>query len=160
MMIMDDNRDAPFDDTLASDGEQVVLFDLSSLRFRRDRRNRRFTALSADGQVLAGVSNPPENGRAAALAALDEAARTGRCWRGGQLRRIAFFNPHTVEAAFGPSGECRVFRFEVPPPLSREGSVAVIGDGVLVTDGDAVAVEEDRSALEGSIRTRIAAHRR
>ena len=139
--------------------ERVVLFDLPSLRFRRDSRRRRFSVLSAAGEVLAGVANAPENPRAAALAALDEASRTARCWRDGELRRVAFYNPHTAEASVGPSDSCTVFRFDVPPPLSAEGTAAVVCGDELHTDDIHIARAADSAALIGDIRSRIAAHR-
>jgi hypothetical protein len=118
---------------MAATERQVVVVDMSTLRFVWQPGRRSVTLLTANGELLA-VSDVAEGAgeRQAAFAVLEEAAATARVSRGGVEHRVAFYNPYTAEVSVDAATANRVFCAGRPLSLREDGEPAAVTEAALV----------------------------
>ena len=120
----------------------VVLYDLSSLRFRR--RGSALTVLSAAGEELSHLEGVADDDRQAVAAALEDAAGRSVVWRDGEPCRVAFYHPDTAQVSLGAWPRGTVLGCGAPLALEREGTTGRLeGDTVVLADGSVLVPQDD-----------------
>lgn len=110
--------------------DRIVIFDLATLRFRRSARNTSMGVVAASGEVLAVVdTSTADTNEDAAYAACEHALASGNVVRGGELHRIALYNPYSGEISYQAAPDSLVFADGEAHPIEAEGSVAMIETG-------------------------------
>lgn len=131
----------------------MVLYDLSSLRFRRVGGS--VTLVSEPGEEIATLDDAPENARQAASAVLEEAAARARVWRNDVACRVGFYHPQTGQVSIGAWPRGTVYSSHRPVKVSRSGSEAVLVSGVLFCGGEAMEPDDGVDMLR---LTRLSQH--
>jgi hypothetical protein len=114
---------------------KIVVFDLSTLRYRLSAKLGRVTALAPTGEILARVdvapaTSPREASYLAANAALDQ----GRVVRDGETCRIALYNPYSGEASLNAVPATVVYSAGAPISLDEAGTTFEMKGDRLVSD--------------------------
>jgi len=122
--------------------EQIVIFDLATLRFRRSARGTSMSVVAASGEVLAVVDTLAiDRNEDAAYAACEHALATGNVARDGELHKIALYNPYSAEISYKAAPDSQIFGDGEAHPIDIEGSVAHIED---VEDGACIILDGKR----------------
>jgi hypothetical protein len=109
--------------------EQIVIFDLATLRFRRSARGTSMSVVAASGEVLAVVDTLAiDRNEDAAYAACEHALAAGNVEREGTLHKIALYNPYSAEISYKAAPDSEIFGDGEAHPIAVDGSVANIED--------------------------------
>ena len=127
----------------------MVVYDLSTLRFRR--RDGRTLLLASSGEELACCGTDGLDDRRAAAAVLEEAAGTAVVWRDGVACQVGFYHPRTGEVSVGSWPRGRVLGAGRPLALDAAGTLGELRDGVLHLAGAELG-EAELGSLEQLLR--------
>jgi len=106
---------------------RVVVYDLSTLRFRRSARKTSMSIVAASGEVLAVVDTLAiESNEDAAYGACEHALAAGRIRREGGYHRVALYNPYSGEISYQAAPDSIVFGAERPIAVEALGSVGEV----------------------------------
>lgn len=102
----------------------IVVFDLSTLRYRFSAQRGRVAAVAPTGEILACVDiAPTTDPREAAFRAADAALDQARVVRGNETCRVALYNPYSAEVALNAVPATQVFTAQVPVSLDAAGTL-------------------------------------
>ena len=109
---------------------KVVVYDLSTLRFRRSARKTSMSIVAASGEVLAVIDTLAiDNNEDAAYGACEHALAAGRVRREGNYHRVALYNPYSGEISYQPAPESVVFGADKPIAIEMLGSLGEVVGG-------------------------------
>lgn len=144
----------------------LIVLDLSTLRYRWNAAKTALAATTALGEVVSVVDTAPGlDAREAAFLACDAALARGRLLRAApedpartRTYRLALYNPYSAETSVGAVPDTQVFCDRRPLALELGGSVAHLADGRLLVGGRILSpVEESLEALAASYQAHRAA---
>lgn len=108
----------------------IVIYDLSTLRFRRSARKTSMSVIAASGEVLAVVDTlAVDSNEDAAYAACEHALATARVRREGTWCRIGLYNPYSGETSYRPAPDSIVFGAQQPVAIETLGSRGKVEGG-------------------------------
>jgi hypothetical protein len=135
--------------------ETILIVDVSSVRFRRTM-NGKLSLLTADGEMLAELSDPPADDRDAASKVLDVCAATTLVTRAGEHCRVGFYHPGTRQVGVGAHPVWSVYLCTRPLVLPFEGSTFIMTEDTLVGADSAVVAVRDEPLTPDTVLAMVA----